>query len=73
LPYRKKLVILKAAIVQQAAGQLQVNDNQGNSQIIHQAGGLIRPKQSPIVQQAVGQLHTNSILCKIPELTNRNQ
>jgi hypothetical protein len=65
LPYHKKQVILNAAIVQQAAGQLQNNDNHSNSSIVNQAGGLIQPNQNPIVQQAVGQLHPTSILCKI--------
>jgi hypothetical protein len=41
-----------------------VDDNQGNSQIIHQAGGLIQDDTNLIVQQAVGQLHPDSILCK---------
>lgn len=58
-------MILNAAIVQQAAGQLQNNDNHSYSSIVHKAGGLIQPNQNPIVQQAVGQLHPTSILCKI--------
>ena len=60
-------MILNAAIVQQAAGQLQVNDNQGNSQINHQAGGRNENDENQIVQQAVGQLHPDSILYQKPQ------
>ncbi len=55
-----------AAIVQQAVGRLQNNDNQGNSQIIHQAGGPNESDENKIIHQAGGQLFKDHIFCKIP-------
>lgn len=45
--------------VQQAAGQLQNNDNHSNNPIVHQAGGLIQDDENLIVHQAGGQLQNN--------------
>jgi|GEM_PF-1539285 hypothetical protein len=60
----------ESELIHQAGGRLKIDDFPESNTIAQQVAGLLEKTgsnlSSPIVQQAVGQLAPNIVICKIP-------